>query len=85
MKPSFNLERYHLSNMGTQIQVIVPGHSRLGRVKIPTCIACDRPMVGKSRHRDKLPELDDAHPNPSYRLSRSAGDDTSTLSRPSTR
>lgn len=26
---------------------MVPGQSRLGRIKIPTCIACDRPLLNK--------------------------------------
>merc|ERR1712000_174232 len=30
-------------------QVMVPGQSRLGRIKIPTCIACDRPLLNKVR------------------------------------
>jgi hypothetical protein len=28
-------------------QVLVAGNSRLGRVKVPTCIACDRPLLEK--------------------------------------
>lgn len=30
-------------------QVLVAGNSRLGRVKIPTCIACDRPLLEKTK------------------------------------
>lgn len=30
-------------------QVLVVGNSRLGRVKIPTCIACDRPLLEKTK------------------------------------
>ena len=31
------------------LQVLVVGNSRLGRVKIPSCIACDRPLIDKVR------------------------------------
>lgn len=31
-------------------QVFVIGSSRLGRVKIPTCIACDRPLLRKAKN-----------------------------------
>jgi hypothetical protein len=30
-------------------QVVVMGHSRIGRVALPTCVACDRPLVEKVR------------------------------------
>jgi hypothetical protein len=30
-------------------QILVVGNSRLGRLKIPTCIACDRPLIEKVR------------------------------------
>jgi len=30
-------------------QVLVVGNSRLGRVKIPSCIACDRPLLERVR------------------------------------
>ena len=33
-------------------QVLLTGHSRVGRVQLPTCIACDRPLVDKVRARD---------------------------------
>lgn len=29
------------------MQVLTVGNSRLGRIKIPTCIACDRPLIDK--------------------------------------
>lgn len=35
--------------MSKHNQVLVAGNSRLGRTKIPTCIACDRPLVEKTR------------------------------------
>lgn len=35
-----------------QVQILM--HSRLGRTKIPTCIACDRPLVGKVRQDSVL-------------------------------
>ena len=36
--------------------MLVAGHSRIGRVKIPSCIACDRPLVEKVR-RDQYVDL----------------------------
>lgn len=38
-------------------QVTIPGSTRLGRLKIPSCIACDRPLVSKVRQDS--PILDD--------------------------
>jgi hypothetical protein len=35
--------------MSKHNQVLVVGNSRLGRVKIPSCIACDRPLIEKVR------------------------------------
>jgi len=35
--------------MSKHNQVLVVGNSRLGRVKIPSCIACDRPLLDKVR------------------------------------
>jgi hypothetical protein len=35
--------------MSKHNQVLIAGNSRLGRVKIPSCIACDRPLVEKIR------------------------------------
>ena len=37
-------------------QVLITGHSRLGRVQLPTCLACDRPLANKQRARDKRGE-----------------------------
>jgi len=34
-------------DVDTVSQVLVVGNSRLGRVKIPSCIACDRPLLDK--------------------------------------
>jgi len=39
-------------------QVLLPGNTRFGRVKIPTCIACDRPLASKVRQDS--PVLDDS-------------------------
>jgi hypothetical protein len=36
--------------MSKHDQVLVVGNSRFGRIKIPTCIACDRPLLEKVRH-----------------------------------
>ncbi|GMH65812.1 hypothetical protein TrLO_g14510 [Triparma laevis f. longispina] len=41
--------------MSKHDQVLITGHSRLGRVQLPTCIACDRPLAAKKRFRD-MPE-----------------------------
>lgn len=30
-------------------QVVTTGYSRLGRIKIPACIACDRPLISRGR------------------------------------
>jgi hypothetical protein len=38
--------------MSKHDQVLITGHSRLGRVQLPTCIACDRPLAAKKRFRD---------------------------------
>eukprot|EP01041_Mallomonas_annulata_P002401 gene2401-4658_t len=35
-------------------QVMVPGSTRFGRIKIPTCIACDRPLLNKVRQDGPL-------------------------------
>ena len=35
--------------MSKHDQMMVVGNSRLGRTKIPSCIACDRPMMDKVR------------------------------------
>ncbi|KAJ1403565.1 hypothetical protein B484DRAFT_405064 [Ochromonadaceae sp. CCMP2298] len=35
--------------MSKHNQVLVVGNSRLGRVKIPSCLACDRPLIDKVR------------------------------------
>ena len=37
-------------------QILVAGHTRIGRIKIPTCIACDRPLVDKVR-RDQYVDV----------------------------
>merc|ERR1712167_308220 len=29
-------------------QVLTTGHTRLGRVSVPSCIACDRPLLAKA-------------------------------------
>ena len=34
-------------NVCVRRQVLVPTYSRAGRVKIPSCIACDRPLLEK--------------------------------------
>ena len=33
-------------------QVLITGHSRVGRVQLPSCIACDRPLTNKKRVKD---------------------------------
>lgn len=40
--------------MSKHDQVLVVGNSRFGRIKIPTCIACDRPLVEKVRQEQVL-------------------------------
>ena len=38
------------------------GNTRIGRVKIPSCIACDRPLLEKVRHdKYKDPQLVNAY------------------------
>jgi len=32
-------------------QVVMLGHSRIGRVQLPSCLACDRPLINVSRDR----------------------------------
>jgi hypothetical protein len=41
--------------MSKHDQVLVVGNSRFGRIKLPTCIACDRPLVDKVRQDRQLP------------------------------
>lgn len=41
--------------MSKHDQVLVVGNSRFGRMKIPTCIACDRPLVDKVRQERVVP------------------------------
>ena len=41
--------------MSKHDQVLVVGNSRFGRMKIPTCIACDRPLVDKVRQERNVP------------------------------
>jgi len=41
--------------MSKHDQVLVVGNSRFGRMKIPTCIACDRPLVDKVRQERSVP------------------------------
>ena len=43
--------------MSKHDQVLVVSNSRFGRVKIPSCIACDRPLVDKVR-QDKVKPVD---------------------------
>ena len=43
--PNFNLSAHYL--LVFDVQIIATGSSRLGRLKIPSCIACDRPLVSK--------------------------------------
>ena len=38
--------------MSKHDQVLITGHSRLDRLQLPTCIACDRPLAAKKRYRD---------------------------------
>ena len=41
---------------------MVTGNTRIGRVKIPSCIACDRPLLEKVRHdKYKDPALINAY------------------------
>lgn len=44
--------------MSKHDQVLVVSHSRFGAIKIPTCIACDRPLLDKVR-RDNVIQPDD--------------------------
>ena len=41
------LQRALMIAMSKHDQVLVVGNSRLGRMKIPSCIACDRPLLTK--------------------------------------
>ena len=45
--------------MSKHDQVLVVGNSRFGRIKIPTCIACDRPLLEKVR-QESLVQADDS-------------------------
>jgi hypothetical protein len=45
--PSFSPSVVNLSLLSFVSQIIATGTSRLGRLKIPSCIACDRPLVSK--------------------------------------
>ena len=38
--------------MSKHDQVLITGHSRLGRVQLPSCIACDRPLAKKKRFKE---------------------------------
>jgi hypothetical protein len=38
--------------MSKHDQVLITGHSRLGKVQMPSCIACDRPLAAKKRFRN---------------------------------
>jgi hypothetical protein len=40
------------TSMSKHDQVLVIGNSRFGRVKIPSCIACDRPLLNKVRQEN---------------------------------
>lgn len=44
--------------MSKHDQMVVVGNSRLGRTKIPSCIACDRPMLDKVRQGQSSTMLD---------------------------
>ena len=43
-------------------QVLITGHSRLGRVQLPTCVACDRPLANKQRAREMIAEKGGQNP-----------------------
>ena len=45
--------------MSKHDQVLIAGNTRLGKIKIPTCIACDRPLVERVRH-DTFSRQDDS-------------------------
>jgi hypothetical protein len=45
--------------MSKHDQVLVVGNSRFGRIKIPTCIACDRPLLEKVR-QESVTQADDS-------------------------
>ena len=38
--------------MSKHDQILLIGSSSLGRLKIPTCIACDRPLADKVKRSD---------------------------------
>ena len=49
--------------MSKHDQVLITGHSRLGRVQLPTCIACDRPLAAKKRFKDIPDNLEQGQPH----------------------
>lgn len=48
----FQLHKAMQTGMSKHDQVLVVGNSRFGRLKIPSCIACDRPLLNKVRQAD---------------------------------
>lgn len=49
--------------MSKHDQVLVVGNSRGSRIKIPTCIACDRPLLDKVRQEQLVPPDSGSHKN----------------------
>lgn len=54
------VERALQTALSKHDQVLVPTYSRAGRVKIPSCIACDRPLLEKVR-QDMVTRSEIAH------------------------
>ena len=48
----FQLHKAMQTSISKHDQVLVIGNSRFGRLKIPSCIACDRPLLNKVRQSD---------------------------------
>ena len=44
--------------MDDLFKVLMVGNSRLGRIKIPTCIDCDRPLAEKVSFMNFVLDLD---------------------------
>ena len=53
-----NLRRALQMCMSKHDQVLIVGSSKLGRIKVPSCIACNRPLLEKVPH-DAIPRHDD--------------------------
>jgi hypothetical protein len=62
--------------MSKHDQVLVVSNSRFGRVKVASCIACDRPLLDKVRQTDRVKAADNGPPKDFPQLGHGSIDDS---------